>query len=218
MHGKMDTDFNLQARLNYSMSKRVQLKSQAQLMRSDSQSMFQAECEYTGSDYTANIKAINPSPVDGSGIYLANYLQSITPKLSVGAELLYQCPMPAVQETSTSFSARYQPSADRVWVAQTQGSNVLSTSYWRKISDKCEAGAELQLLNVPSQGRREASCSVGVKYEFAASTIRAMADSFGKVSMLLEEKIAPGFSFLVSGELDHLKGENKFGVGLNFES
>ncbi|KAI8324272.1 hypothetical protein GQ54DRAFT_316266 [Martensiomyces pterosporus] len=218
MHGKMDTDGNLQARLNYALSKRLQAKAQAQVMATDSQSMLQLESEYTGSDYTANIKAINPSPVDGTGIYLANYLQSITHKLSVGAELLYQCPMPKVQETGISFALRYQPSADRVWVAQTQGTNMLSTSYWRRITEKCEAGAELQMVNVPSQGRREASCSVGVKYEFAASTVRAMADNFGKVSMLLEEKIAPGFSFLLSGELDHLKGENKFGLGLNLES
>ncbi|KAJ1957843.1 translocase of outer mitochondrial membrane [Linderina pennispora] len=218
MHGKMDTEFNLQARLNHSLTKRLQAKAQAQVMANDSQSMLQLESEYTGSDFTANVKAINPSLVDGTGIYLANYLQSVTRKLSFGAELLYQSPMPKVQETSISLALRYQPSADRVWVAQTQGTNILSTSYWRKITEKCEAGAELQVMNMPSQGRREASCSVGVKYEFAASTMRAMADNMGKVSMLLEEKIAPGFSFLISGELDHLKGENKFGIGLNLES
>ncbi|KAJ2764598.1 translocase of outer mitochondrial membrane, partial [Coemansia nantahalensis] len=219
LHGKMDTERNLQARLNYALTKKLQIKSQAQLMTSnESQSMFQVEGEYSGSDYTANVKAINPSPVDGTGIYLANYLQSVTPKLGLGAELLYQSPIPALQETSISFAARYQPSEDRAWVAQTQGINMLTASYWRKISEKCEAAAELQMINVPSQGRREASCSVGVKYDFAASTVRAMADSMGKVSMLLEEKIAPGFSFLISGELDHLKGENKFGVGLNLES
>ncbi|KAJ2449057.1 translocase of outer mitochondrial membrane [Coemansia sp. RSA 2336] len=218
MHGKMDTDFNLQGRMNYALSKKLQLKSQVQLMTNDSQSMLQLEGEYTGADYTGNVKVINPSLVDGTGIYTASYLQSITSKLSLGAELLYQSPMPKIQETSLSLAMRYQPSEDRAWVAQTQGSNLMTTSYWRKISEKCEAGAELQMLNVPSQGRREANCSVGVKYEFAASTIRAMADNLGKVSMLLEEKIAPGFSFLISGELDHLKGENKFGVGLNLES
>ncbi|KAJ2719943.1 translocase of outer mitochondrial membrane [Coemansia sp. Benny D115] len=218
MHGKMDTDFNLQARLHRAVSKNLQLKSQAQIGASDSQAMLQLESEYTGTDYTANIKAINPSPVDGTGIFLFNYLQSITPKLSVGAEMLYQRPMPKVQETSISFGMRYQPSEDRVWSAQTQGSNMLTTSFWRKVSDKCDAGAELNVINVPSQGRREASCSVAVKYEFAAATFRAMADNFGKVSMLLEEKIAPGFSFMLAGELDHLKGENKFGVGINLES
>ncbi|KAJ1936139.1 translocase of outer mitochondrial membrane, partial [Kickxella alabastrina] len=208
MHGKMDSDFNMMARFNHALSKNLQLKSQAQLMASDSQSMLQLESEYTGSDYTANVKAVNPSLTDGNGIYLFNYLQSVTPKLSLGAEMLYQCPMPKVQETSISFGVRYQPTADRVWVAQTQGTNILTTSFWRKISEKCDAGAELQMINIPSQDRREASCSVGVKYEFAASTFRAMADNLGKVSMLLEEKIAPGFSFLLSGELDHLKGEN----------
>ncbi|PIA16670.1 hypothetical protein COEREDRAFT_81036 [Coemansia reversa NRRL 1564] len=219
MHGKMDTEFNFQGRLNHALTKKLQVKSQAQFSTTeDSQSMFQLESEYTGSDYTSNVKAINPSLVDGTGIYMANYLQSITSKLGIGAELLYQSPLPKVQETSISFAMRYQPSVDRAWVAQTQGTNMLSMSYWRKISEKCEAAAELQAINAPSYGRREASCSVGVKYEFAASTVRAMADSFGKVSMLLEEKIAPGFSFLISGELDHLKGENKFGVGLNLES
>ncbi|ORX67915.1 hypothetical protein DL89DRAFT_269095 [Linderina pennispora] len=208
----MDTEFNLQARLNHSLTKRLQAKAQAQVMANDSQASTRDQ------DFTANVKAINPSLVDGTGIYLANYLQSVTRKLSFGAELLYQSPMPKVQETSISLALRYQPSADRVWVAQTQGTNILSTSYWRKITEKCEAGAELQVMNMPSQGRREASCSVGVKYEFAASTMRAMADNMGKVSMLLEEKIAPGFSFLISGELDHLKGENKFGIGLNLES
>ncbi|KAJ2158512.1 translocase of outer mitochondrial membrane [Coemansia sp. RSA 552] len=218
MHGKMDTDFNLQARLNYAVTPQLALKAQAQLMESEAQSMMQWEGEYTGVDYTANVKAINASAADGTGIYLANYLQSITSKLSVGAELLYQSPMPQIQETSLSLAMRYMPKPDRAWVAQMQGTNMLTTSFWRKVSDKCEAGAELQMVNVPSQGRREANCSVGVKYEFAASTVRAMADNFGKVSMLLEEKIAPGFSFLISGELDHLKGENKFGIGLNLES
>ncbi|KAJ1734068.1 translocase of outer mitochondrial membrane [Coemansia sp. RSA 2049] len=219
MHAKMDTEFNLQGRANYALSKQLQLKGQAQLMASsDSQSMVQLESEYTGSDYTANLKAINASPVDSTGIFIASYLQSITHKLGVGAEFVYQRPMPKVQESTLSLALRYQPTEDRVFTVQTQSTNVLSASYWRKVSPKCEAGAELQVLNVPSQGRREASCTVGVKYDFAASTVRAMADNFGKVSMLLEEKIAPGFSFLISGELDHLKGENKFGIGLNLES
>ncbi|KAJ1995190.1 translocase of outer mitochondrial membrane [Coemansia sp. RSA 1358] len=219
MHAKMDTEFNLQGRANYALSKKLQLKGQAQLMaNNDSQSMVQLESEYTGLDYTANIKAINASPVDNTGIFIANYLQSITHKLGVGAELVYQRPMPKVQETSLSLALRYQPTEDRVFVVQSQSTNLLTASYWRKVSPKCEAGAELQMLNMPSQGRREASCTVGVKYDFAASTVRAMADNFGKVSMLLEEKIAPGFSFLISGELDHLKGENKFGIGLNLES
>ncbi|KAJ1796123.1 translocase of outer mitochondrial membrane [Coemansia sp. RSA 2399] len=219
MHAKMDTDLNLQGRANYSLTKQLQLKGQAQLMTTnESQSMLQLESEYTGSDYTANVKAINASPVDSTGIFIASYLQSITHKLGVGAEFVYQRPMPKVQESSLSLALRYQPAEDRVFTVQTQSTNMLSASYWHKVSPKCEAGAELQVLNVPSQGRRDASCSVGVKYDFAASTVRAMADNFGKVSMLLEEKIAPGFSFLVSGELDHLKGENKFGIGINLES
>ncbi|KAJ2389703.1 translocase of outer mitochondrial membrane, partial [Coemansia sp. RSA 2559] len=124
MHAKMDTDLNLQGRANYSLTKKLQLKGQAQLMTTnESQSMLQLESEYTGSDYTANVKAINASPVDSTGIFIASYLQSITHKLGVGAEFVYQRPMPKVQESSLSLALRYQPAENRVFTLQTQSTN-----------------------------------------------------------------------------------------------
>ncbi|KAJ1670266.1 translocase of outer mitochondrial membrane [Spiromyces aspiralis] len=131
---------------------------------------------------------------------------------------MLQRPMPGIQETAMSLMARYQPDANSAFVLQSQGTNVLNASYWQKINEKCEAGTELQVINLPSQGRREAVCTVAAKYEFTAATMRTMVDNMGKISMLLEEKVAPGFSFLISGEMDHLKGENKFGVGIQLES
>ncbi|KAJ1915537.1 translocase of outer mitochondrial membrane [Mycoemilia scoparia] len=219
MHGSMDNEGNLQARWHNTWTKNLETRVQAQLARdSTQQSMVQWEGEHFGKDCTTNVKAINPSPVDGTGIYVFGHLQSISKKLAVGSELMIQKPMPGVQETATSLMARYQPDINSAFVLQSQGTNVVTASYWQKINAKCEAGTELQIINIPSQGRREALCTVGAKYDFTAATIRASADNMGKVSMLLEEKIAPGFSFLVSGELDHLKGENKFGVGLQLES
>jgi Eukaryotic porin len=38
-----------------------------------------------------------------------------------------------------------------------------------------------------------------------ASTFRAQLDSTGNVSALLEQRFAPTFAFLVSGEIDHFK-------------
>ncbi|OMJ24763.1 Mitochondrial import receptor subunit TOM40 [Smittium culicis] len=218
LHGTMDTEGNLQSRLHYALTKNLAAKAQAQVMKNDSRSMLQTELEYDGSDYIANAKIINPNVVDGTGIYLLNYLQSITKKFALGAEFMVQKPMPNVSETVTSLAARYVPDDTSCWVLQTQGSSVLTTSYWRKISPKCDAAAELQLVNIPSQGRRDGTVSIGAKYDFNSATYRAMIDNSFKVSMLLEEKIAPGFSFLISGEMDHLKGENKFGFGLQLES
>ncbi|OLY82114.1 putative mitochondrial import receptor subunit tom40 [Smittium mucronatum] len=218
LHGTMDTDGNLQSRLHYAINPNLSVKAQAQVMKNDARSMLQTEVEYDGSDYIANAKLINPNPVDMTGIYLFNYLQSVTKKFAVGAEFMVQNPMPGVSESVTSLALRYTPNDSSVWVAQTQGASVLTTSYWRKISPKCDAAAELQLVNLPAQGRRDGVVSVGAKYEFNTATYRAQIDNNFKVSMLLEEKIAPGFSFLLSGEMDHMKGENKIGFGLQLES
>ncbi|PVU97570.1 hypothetical protein BB559_001980 [Furculomyces boomerangus] len=218
MHGTMDTEGNLQSRFHYSWTPRLTTKFQGQVMKNDSRSMLQAELEYDGTDYIVNTKMVNPSPIDFTGIYLTNYLQSVTKKLSVGAEAMVQIPMANVMESSSSFAMRYTPDDKSVWVFQTQGVNVATFSFWKKISPKCDACAELQLVSVPSQNRREAVCTVGAKYEFTSATYRAQIDSGFKVNMLLEEKIAPGFSFLISGEMDHMKGENKFGFGLQLES
>ena len=80
--------------------------------------MIQLEHDYLGRDYSLNLKALNPSPVDGSGIVIGSYLQSLTPRLALGAELLYQrgatppgAPSmgPAV---TPSFVARYTSGPD----------------------------------------------------------------------------------------------------------
>ncbi|PLW18210.1 hypothetical protein PCASD_16954, partial [Puccinia coronata f. sp. avenae] len=60
--------------------------------------------------------------------------------------------------------------------------------------------------------------TVGLKYDFRQATVRAQADSTGKVSMLLEQRIAPMFTFSVAGELDHAKSQSKFGIGIQLES
>ncbi|OMH86353.1 putative mitochondrial import receptor subunit tom40 [Zancudomyces culisetae] len=187
-------------------------------MQKDEHSVFQAETEYDGDDYIVNSKITNPSVTEGTGVFALSYLQSITKNLAAGAEIMVQKPYPKYQEAATSLAIRYTPDDKSVWVAQAQGTNILTASYWRKISSKVDACAELQVLNMPTQGRRDAVCTVGAKYEFASATYRAQMDNTFKLSMLLEEKIAPGFSFLISGDIDYAKGENKFGVGLQLES
>ena len=51
----------------------------------------------------------------------------------------------------------------------------------------------------------DAMASLGAKYDLRMSTFRAQLDSSGKVSALLEQRFAPSFAFLVSGEIDHFK-------------
>lgn len=166
--------------------------------------MLSLEQDYQGLDYSVNFKAINPSPADLTGIYIGNYLQSVTKNLALGLEALYQHPEPQQGELSTSFLAKYT-SSDKSWIAtaQVQPVGVVQATYWQKLSEKVDVAADLQLLATPA--RRDAIATLGAKYDLRMSTFRAQLDSTGKVSALLEQRFAPTFAFLVSGEIDHFK-------------
>lgn len=178
--------------------------------------MVQLELDYSGRPFSVNAKAVNPSPAHGTGIFVANYLQSITKSIALGAELAYQHPNPEVKETQLSGVARVQLSQGGTWTTSVSPQlGVVQTSYHHKLNDQVELAAELQAL--VSQGRREGVCTIGGKWEFRHSTFRGQFDTSGRVGAVLEERLAPGFAVLFSGDIDHQKGASKFGIGLAVE-
>ncbi|KAH9945934.1 mitochondrial import receptor subunit tom40 [Epithele typhae] len=217
MHGNIDHDGNLSARLNQGWSADNVSKLQAQLSTTPGQSFVQLEHDYSGADYSLNAKAVNPSPADLTGIYMGSYLQSITKNLALGVEGMLQRPSPAAAELATAYMAKYT-STNRDWIAtaQLQGAGMIQASYWQKLSEKVDVAAELQVI--AGQGRRDALATVGARYELRMASFRAQLDSTGKVSAYLEQRFAPTFSFLVSGEIDHFKNAAKVGVGVMIES
>ncbi|KAG0000788.1 translocase of outer mitochondrial membrane [Entomortierella chlamydospora] len=214
LSGNLDTDGNVQARANYAWSNTNVSKVQAQLSTTPGHSMLQVEQDYNGQDFNINIKGVNPSPVEGTGIFIGSYLQSVTKNVSLGVEAVHQRPTPDQRETIWSYVAKYTGN-DYIATAQYQGFGALQASYYLRYSEKVDFGTEIQL--VTAGGRREAIATVGGKFEFRRSTFRGQVDTTGKVSAVLEEKIVPGFSFLVSGEMDHGKGQSRFGVGMMWE-
>jgi mitochondrial import receptor subunit TOM40 len=166
--------------------------------------MIQLEHDYQGSDFTLNAKALNPWPADLTGIFIGSYLQSVTKNLALGFESLYQHPTPLMSDFSTSYLAKYT-STNKNWIAtaQIQPAGIVQATYWQKLSEKVEVAADLQLI--ASSGRRDAIATLGAKYDLRMATFRAQVDSSGKVSALLEQRFAPTFAFLVSGEIDHFK-------------
>ena len=165
--------------------------------------MIQLEHDYTGSDFNMNLKALNPSPIDFSGIYIGSYLQSLTRNVALGFESYFQT-QAGQSDLNGQLMAKYT-STDKNWIAtaQLQPSGILSATYWQKLSEKVDVAADLQVLATPD--RRDAVATLGAKYDLRFSTFRAQLDSTGKVSALLEQRFAPTFAFLVSGEIDHFK-------------
>ncbi|CDS14361.1 hypothetical protein LRAMOSA06530 [Lichtheimia ramosa] len=211
IQGTMDNDTNLNAVVRHMWSMNSLTKIMAQLTHMPGHSMLQMEHEYAGSDYSINLKAMNPNPMEFTGLYVASYLQSVTSKLAIGSEVVLQRPTPDMEETAMSLVGKYTGN-DYIATAQFQGLGAIQASYYQRINEKVDFGVEINLL---MQGqRREGVATVGGKFDFRQATFRGQIDTTGRVSAVLEEKMAPGFSFLISGDLDHMKGQSKFGVGI----
>jgi mitochondrial import receptor subunit TOM40 len=178
--------------------------------------MVSVDNDYTGSDFSASLKSINPSILDGglSGIFVGSYLQSLTPSLAVGLEAMWQrAALNTAPETAISYCMKYTGS-DWIASAQLAEQGVLSTSYWKKLTDKVEAGVDLNLQFAPGLGqgglmgtgsRKEGSTTIGAKYDFRTSVFRAQIDSTGKLSCLYEKRILPPVQLTFAGEMDHFK-------------
>jgi mitochondrial import receptor subunit TOM40 len=217
LHGGVDHEGNVNARFNQMWSAKNVTKVQAQLSSQAGHNMIQMEHDYRGSDFCVNAKALNPWPSDLTGIFIGSYMQSVTKNFAVGVETLLQRPSPDMSDISTSYLAKLT-GRDKNWIAtaQIQPAGIVQGSYWQKLSDKVDVGADLQLIVAPTQ--RNAIATLGAKYDLRMATFRAQVDSTGKVAALLEQRFAPTFAFLVSGEIDHFKNAAKVGVGVMIES
>lgn len=174
--------------------------------------MAQIDNEYVGSDFTASVKAVNPSVIEGglTGIFIASYLQSVTPSIALGLEGVWQrAALNQGPETALSYCAKYKGS-DWIATAQLQAQGVLQATYWRRLSEKVEAGVDLNLAlsgGNPMMGgpSKEGVATVGTKYAFHMSTFRAQVDSTGKLSCLWEKRVAPPVQITFAADMDHFK-------------
>ena len=211
MQGNVDNDGQISARTNYKWNDFLTTK--IDLQSSSMQSMLQVDNEFTGRDFSAGVKAMNPSVLEGgiSGIVIASYLQSVTPKLALGLEAMWnRAGLSAPPEMAVSYCARYKGS-DWIASAQILAQGAVNTSYWRRLTDKVEAGADLQLQFAPGIGgrglmggglRKDGSATAGLKYDFTTSSFRAQVDSSGKLACLLEKRVLPPVQITFAGEMD----------------
>jgi mitochondrial import receptor subunit TOM40 len=157
---------------------------------------------------------LNPSFIDGglTGIFIGSYLQSVTPSLALGLEAIWQrAALNQGPETALSYCAKYKGS-DWIASAQFAAGGAINTSYWRRLTDKVEAGVDLNLQFAGLSGagmmggaRKEGATTVGAKYDFRMSTYRAQVDSTGKLGCLLEKRVAPTVSLTFAAEMEYFK-------------
>ncbi|KAL1860566.1 hypothetical protein VTK73DRAFT_7282 [Phialemonium thermophilum] len=227
LQGNVDNEGQLSTRCNYRWGPSTVTKTQFQIAPAGAgQDMAQFEHEYTGRDFTASLKAINPSYLEGglTGIFIGSYLQSVTPKLALGLETVWQRGgLTQPPDTGVSYMARYK-SNDWIATAQLQAQGALNATYWRRLSEKVQAGVDMTLSLAPSGGlmggglQKEGITTFGVKYDFRMSTFRAQLDSKGKLACLLEKRVAAPVTMTFGADVDHVTQQAKIGVGITIEA
>ncbi|MBE7180697.1 MAG: hypothetical protein INR71_05730, partial [Terriglobus roseus] len=84
MQANLDSDYSLNGRFNWRWNSALVTKTSVQLAAG--QAMCSIENDYTGADFSASVKAMNPSVLEGglTGIFVGSYLQAVTPRLALG--------------------------------------------------------------------------------------------------------------------------------------
>ncbi|KAK1760777.1 mitochondrial import receptor subunit tom40 [Echria macrotheca] len=224
--GNLDNEGALSGRFNWRWGNSSHItKTQFNVGSETGQDMTQFEHEYTGSDFTASVKAVHASLLDRglTGIYIGQYLQSVTPKLALGLEALWQrADMSQPPNATVSYVARYK-SADWIASAQFQEMGGLQMTYWRRLSERVQAGVDTTLSFAASGGlmgppQKEGITTFGAKYDFRMSTFRAQIDTNGKMGVLLEKRVGGPVTMTFAAEVDHVTKQHKLGLGVSLES
>lgn len=218
MQANLDSDRSLLARWNWRWNSAFVTKTTTQIAPGQGAAVLVVENDITGSDFSASVKANNPSILEGglTGTVSGDYLQSITPRLSLGLNAVWQREaMSKGPDMMLTYGARYKGND---WIGSARFlslAGLLQLSYWRRIADKVEAGVNLELSFLRGAGPGaammgmptgpEGQATIGAKYDFRAASVRAQVDSNGRIACMLEKRVAPPVQVTFVGQIDHIK-------------
>lgn len=212
--GDTDASGNTSATVLHQFGDHLRVKLQAQTQQGKL-AAAQSTFERRGRLSTLGLTIANPDLVNGNGIVVGHFLRRITERLDLGAELVYQYDkksIPGSQISVLSYAARYTAPH---WVfSGTVGPSGLHACYHHKQSETLQFGVEFE-SNFRMQ---EAVTTFAYQVEIpeAHMNLRASVDTNWTVGAVLEKKLSMQlpFTLAISGLLNHVKAQGKFGVGL----
>lgn len=210
--GDIDPAGNLNATMIHQLHPKIRGKFVAQIQNSKF-SAAQMSLDYRGDDFTATATVANPDLINGSGVLVLHYLQSITNNLALGAEIAYQAgaQIPGGEIAILSAAGRYSTDC---WTASgTIGAAGVHLCYYQKASKQLQVGVELE-SNFRLQ---ESVASIGYQVDLPKNDLvfRGHVDSNWSVGAVLEKRLNPmPFTIALSGLMNHSKNQFRVGVGL----
>ncbi|KAI4384112.1 hypothetical protein MLD38_009879 [Melastoma candidum] len=196
MFGRLLTDGRLNARVKWDLTDDLSFKANALLTKEPHMSHGMFNFDYKGHDYRSQFQFGNGS------LFGANYIQSVTPNLSLGGEVFWTGQH---RKSGIGYAARYNTEkmvCDGSICQHRHGSYELC-------SEGVGEGLSCYRVHVQLLSR-DAVATVG--YDYILRQERSTQN--GCVSALLEERLNMGLQFILSAEIDHKKKDYKFGFGL----
>ncbi|CAM8928272.1 unnamed protein product [Rhodiola kirilowii] len=199
--GRILTDGRLNARVRCNITDSLAFKANAQLTQEPhmSHGMFNFDYE-VGSDYRTQFQLGN------GGLFGANYIQSVSPHLSLGGEVFWAGQH---RKSGVGFAGRYN-TPKMVATGQIASTGMVALSYVQKVSEKVSLATDF-MYNYLS---KDVTASVGYDYILRQCRLRGKIDSNWVAAAYLEERLNMGLNFILSAEIDHSKKDYKFGFGL----
>ncbi|CAN6306797.1 unnamed protein product [Urochloa humidicola] len=198
--GRVMTDGRLNARVKCDLTENLTLKVNAQLTQEAHYSQGMFNFDYKGSDYRAQFQ------IGNNAFYGANYIQSVTPNLSMGTEIFW---LGQQRKSGIGFASRYNTDK-MVGTLQVASTGIVALSYVQKVSEKVSLAADFMYNHMS----KDVTSSFGYDYFLRQCRLRGKIDSNGVVAAYLEERLNMGVNFLLSAEIDHCKKNYKFGFGM----
>ncbi|CAA6655415.1 unnamed protein product [Spirodela intermedia] len=198
--GRILTDGRLNARVKCDLTDNLTMKINAQLTNEPHYSQGMFNFDYKGKDFRSQFQ------IGNNAFYGANYIQSVTPHLSLGSEIFW---LGHQRKSGLGFAARYN-TAKWVGTAQVASTGIVALSYVQKVSEKVTLASDFMYNHMS----RDVTATFGYDYILRQCRLRGKIDSNGCVAAFLEERLNMGVNFVLSAEIDHLKKDYKFGFGL----
>uniref|UniRef100_A0A667ZDE9 Translocase of outer mitochondrial membrane 40 homolog, like n=1 Tax=Myripristis murdjan TaxID=586833 RepID=A0A667ZDE9_9TELE len=210
MVGDMDNSGSLNAQVIHQLTDRIRSKVAFQTQQQKFVN-WQGDAEFRGEDFTAAVTLGNPDVVVGSGIVVAHYLQSITPALALGGELVYHR-RPGEEGTVMSLAGRYTGELNYI-ATLTLGGAGAHASYYHKANDQLQVGVEFEA----STRMQDTSVSFGYQLDVPKANLqfKGSLDSNWVVGATLEKKLLPlPLSLVLCSFLNHRKNKFQCGFGV----
>jgi len=215
-NGTLGVRHKLQARLNVTQRKvsgsyvynhlRSGLSCRLVGQSSKKLAVFGGELRRKGQDYTASAELLS------NGKFEMQYLQRISRRMCGGVNLTYE-PMGG---TAVTGSARYED-VNCVVVGTIADMGMMQISYTQKLKRGSDSFWTACLaISKQQQSKLQSTFLVGWNYDLITGSVKARIDTNGRISMLVQEKLFPNLSLLLSGDLDYKKNVYKFGIGATF--